>query len=421
MDPELKKLIDDIKNGVVGLREGLAAVQAWGLEKGRLQECEKAVTQIQKDLADKTRSLEERLQRAERLMRTPAGQYRGVLGSEENARAFGLLMLARIGGQRDAEDVLKREHKDFYERAQAGSPGSAGGLLVPTEIGGMLDRLVEDYGVWARTARRVPMSTDKQTWMRGTGGIVTYKPGENTAATGSEIGFEAVNLTAEEWTALVLWPKTLAADAGAALGEMIAQEMAYKFAQDTDDAAFKGDGTPTYKGVIGLVNRLSDINGVDDGGGIVLGSGNAYSELVEADFLAAVGRLPTRAQRNAAWYVSNGFYWTVMAKLTLAKGGVTTAEFNGVRRLLFLGFPVELCPSMPSTAANSQVCALFGDMSMSSMNGVRGELAVDTSNDVKFIERQTAMLGVQRRAIAHHNLGNASSAGAIIGLMTAAA
>jgi len=82
---------------------------------------------------------------------------------------------------------------------------------------------------------------------------------------------------------------------------------------------------------------------------------------------------------------------------------------------------VEITPSMPRVEGNSQVAMLYGDLRLSSTHGVRKQLTIEQDNSVKFIERQVAVLGTQRHAIENHTMGDAITAGPMVGLITAAA
>ena len=122
---------------------------------------------------------------------------------------------------------------------------------------------------------------------------------------------------------------------------------------------------------------------------------------------------------GAKWLVSQAFWATVMLDILLDGGGVTAAEIEGKRKPMFLGYPVEVCHfGLPKTQGNSQVCALFGDLRLSTTHGVRDEMMIEESRDVKFIERQVAVLGTQRHDIVNHSLGDADNAGAVVGLIT---
>jgi HK97 family phage major capsid protein len=203
------------------------------------------------------------------------------------------------------------------------------------------------------------------------------------------------------------------------IGELIMRSIAFSFARKTDQIAFLGDGSASYFGIQGIIPKLLSINGVDDGGGLVLGTGNAWSELTLTDFQAVQGRLPEYdGDTEPKWYCSRTFYYTVMVKLMLAAGGVTAEEIEGQRRKVFLGDPVEIVQVMPKVEGNSQVCALYGDMSRCATYGDRRSLNVQQSAHYKFAERQVTVLGTQRVAISIEDLGTATEAGPMVGLIT---
>jgi len=381
---------------------------------------QQAVSQLEEQMRGIPSTIENKLHAVRQTMFDPRGNYRGLMGTEAHARGFGLLAMAMIGGDQRAASALRSEFKDIAQRAMGTDTQAGGGGLVPIEYSSRIQRLVEEAGVFAANAFPMPMTSDSLTFQRRATGLSVFKTGQNQQAQESQPKFTTVNLNADEWNTLCLFPKSVEEDAAAALGELLAMEIAQAFAEALDTHGFMGDGTPDSLDVWGLVPRLKAINGTDDGGGLVLGSGNAWSELVEADFLKVVGQLPRYAQANAKWYCSSVFFWTVMAKITLAKGGVTAAEFAGERKLMFLGFPVEIVSAMPTSEANSQVPVVFGDLRLSSTHGRRKDLTIDRSDHVRFIERQVAVLATQRHAVANHTLGDATTAGPMIGLITAA-
>jgi len=381
-----------------------------------------AVQQIEEAMRGVPQTIERKLGAVRRMVYDDGGRYRGVcFTNEDEARGFGLYVLGTVGNNSRAISVLKSEFKDVFERAMGDDPATVG---TPIEYSSRIQRLVEDFGVFQANAFQMPMTSDKLTFQRRTSGLTVFKIGQSQTATESEPKYDTVNLSAEKWGALVLYPNELGEDAAVELGELVALEMGQAFAEAIDDAGFVGDGTPASLDVHGLTTRLVDINGVDDGGGLVLGTGAGgagWGSLVLDDFLKVKGRAPRYAQRNGKWYVNSTFYWTVMAKIILGQGGTTSAEIEGRRTLQFLGDPVEITQSMPGTAGNSQVCAVYGDMRLSSTHGRRKELMLKESRDVKFLQDQTAVLGIQRHAIANHSLGDATTAGPMVGLITPAA
>lgn len=386
---------------------------------GEMPQIKQAVTQLEEQMRGMPATIENKLTAVHQVMYSPQGQYRGLLGSEANARGLGLLAMAMIGGDAKAAGALRAEFKDIAQRAMGDTMGNGGGL-VPIEYSSRIQRLVEDSGVFPANAFPMPMSSDSLSFQRRKAGLTVFKTGRAQDVTESELQMVTVNLNADEWNTLAVFPKALEEDSAAALGELLAMEVSTAFAQALDNNGFMGDGTPAYLDVWGIIPRMLEINGVDDGGSLVLGSGNAWNELVEDDFLKVAGTLPRYAHPNAHWYCSSKFFWTTMAKLTLAKGGVTAMEVAGRRQLMYLGYPVEIVSAMPTTQANSQIPVLFGDLRMSSTHGRRKDLTIDRSNDVKFLSRQVALLATQRHAITNHTLGDATTAGPMVGLITAA-
>lgn len=377
-----------------------------------------AVAQLEEQMKGLPQTIENKLAAIRRQVFDHHGRYRGIaFDTEEEARGFGLYVMAKTGGDQRALGALKAEFTDVFERAFGDTPDADN--LVPVEYANRVQRLVEEFGVYARNAFTMPMTSDSLTFQRRKTGVTVYKTGRNTAATGSEPTFETVNLNADEWNALTLYPKSLGEDAAVEIGEFIAMEIAQAFAEAVDDYGFTGDGTPDDLDVLGITTKLTSINGVDDGGGLVLASGNAWSEIVEADMLKLFGQ--ARYVREGKLYCSNEFFWQVLARLLTGKGGVTMMETASGPRLQAWGKQVEITPSMPRSEGNSQVACLYGDLRLSSTHGVRKNLTIEQDGSVKFIERQVAVLGTQRHAINNHTLGDSTTAGPMVGLITAAA
>jgi hypothetical protein len=403
MDLETKKAFDELRTFI-----------------GEQTKIKSAVEQIEEQLKGIPATIENKLAAVRRTQWDPrTGNYRGVFDTEDDARCFGLFIMAHVGNDVRAMEALKGEMKSVFERAM-GDTTAEGSGIVPIEYARRIERLVEAFGVWAANAFPMPMASDSLTFQRRTQGLTVFKTGRNVAATASELGFQTINLNAEEWNVLCLVPKSLDEDAAGAIGELVMIEIALAFANQLDICGFTGDGTPEKLDVWGIIPRLITINGVDDGGGLVLASGNLWSEIVEADINKLIGQCPAYQGIMPKMYCSNPFFWQVLNPINNAKGGVSKAEFQGVQKLQCMGYPVEIVNVMAKTQANSQVPLLFGDLRLSSTHGRRKDVMVESSTDVKFLERQIAVLGTQRHAVANHSLGDATSAGPVVGLVTQA-
>jgi len=386
-----------------------------------LEDTDAALKQLEQSVNGLPQQIERKLDAIRRQAWDTNGRYRGVFASEDDARCFGLVCLAEVGHISRATEQLTGEMKGVFERAMSGDPTSLGGGLVPVEYAARIQRLVEQFGLFAKHAFNMPMSSDSLTYQRRTAGLTVFKTGQNTATTASDMGFSTINLNSDEWNVLALVPLSMMEDSVTEIGELVAIEIAQSFAEQIDFSGFVGAGNTASLDVLGLTTLLSSINGVDDGGGLVLGTGNAgdkWAGLVEADFTKLISILPTYRGIEPAFYCSNQFFWTVMVPIILASGGVTRAEFVGEQTLMFLGYPVRITPKMPTIGADSQIACLFGDLALSSDYGVRKQLMIAESRDVRFLERQLAILGTKRRAINNHSMGSETEAGAMVGLIT---
>lgn len=382
-----------------------------------------AMKQLEAQLETQRKDFEARIAKVQRANAGRNG-WHGKFDSEDQARAFGALCLSTMANKgvshaadqfaRKCAELIERDYPDVHKAMDS----AADGALIAPEFSDRLVRLVEEYGVFEQAAMTMPMGSDSLTFQRRNGGMSVYVVGENTAGTESDPTYGNVTLTPKELGTLTKVPLTLEEDALAAIGELIATEIAQAFAEASDDDGFLGDGSATYHGFNGVVPVLKAINGVDDGGGLVLADGNNWSEITEANVLTLIGQV--RFTRDLRFYCSNEFFWQVLAKLVLAQGGTTLGEATGGPSMQAFGVPVTITPSMPRTEGNSQIPLLCGDLRRAATVGTRRAITVDTSRDYKFAERQLTVLGHRRMAINVHDVGDATDAGPLVGLITAA-
>lgn len=261
---------------------------------------------------------------------------------------------------------------------------TAGGYLVPDEFSADIINLVNEYGAFRQYARVLPMSTDTRRVPRVTGRPTAYWVSELGEGTASDASFDQVTLVARKLMVLNVHSSEIREDSAINLADLLGQEFARQLAYQEDAAGINGDATSTYGGITGIVTRLSTINGVDDGGGLTLASGNLWSEIVLSDLTKLMSRLPTYARRNAGWYVSPAFADSVLLRLAMAAGGATGADIaNGAAQRSFLGYPVRPIETMPTTEGNSQICALFGDLSLAATFGDRRQVASRVSTPAR--------------------------------------
>lgn len=324
--------------------------------------------------------------------------------------------------------------KDFniLVKAQSEGTNTAGGYLVPLEFSRDIIDLREMYGVFRRFAKVVPMMSDQKLVPRRRSGLTVYNPGEGSAITESQKGWDMVTLAAKKFAVLALYSSELDEDSMINIGDDLAGEISYAFSNKEDECGFNGDGTSTYFGITGARKKLQNLSAtVGDIAGLVVATGTGYASswgaTVLTDFNAVIGKLPQFAETpRAGWFCHKAYWATVMQKLALAAGGVTASEIReGSRTPTFLGYPVNIAQVLPKSPAVSQIPVLLGDLYLASTFGDRRAVTLAYSTDYKFAEDQLAIRGIQRVDINVHDVGNADGTaanrveGPIVGLITA--
>lgn len=364
---------------------------------------------------------------------------KNTLGDDylKTAYRWGQFCMAEMGNKK-ADEYCAKNHIPRIKVHQE-NVNNTGGVLVPEEFDTMMIVLREKYGVFRQNAKIVPMGSETKRIPRRTSGLTAYPVGETAAATESTKGWDQVQLTAKDWIVLSRYTNQLNDDAIVNIGDDLAGECAYAFAKAEDQAGFTGDGTSTYAGIVGLTNKLLNLNGtIANIAGLFVSSGTGYgtnwNSIVLGDFNGVVGKLPQYAYvgGNAKWYCSQAFWGSVMQKLALAGGGNQVNQIqNGALAPMFLGFPVVITQAMPVISAVSQVACLFGDLSLAAKFGSRRDTTVDFSTQASvggqsLWERgEIGIRAIERFDIVVHDVGNANAtaalrtAGPMVGLITA--
>ncbi|MHC4464311.1 MAG: phage major capsid protein [Planctomycetota bacterium] len=356
------------------------------------------------------------------------GNLQSFKGPAADVQAYkaGMFYMACLGNQ-PAKNWMRDHGIDIEAAAQREGINTAGGYLVYGELDNAIIDLRDTYGVFVRNARKVAMTSDTMTRPRRTGGLTVYFVAEDVAVTESNKEWDKVVLSAKKAACIARISNELNEDAIINVADNLTKEIAQAFAKRIDECGFIGDGTNTYGGMHGVSPRLLAVNGVDDGGGLVLSANNTYAEVTRAELIKTISILPAYAQANAKWYCSTAVWGQSLLNMTAAGGGNTIASLETGGTLNLLGFPVELSAVLPSTVANSQLIALFGDLSLSSDFGDRRQTTIRMSDSavigsVSCFERdEIGIIGTMRFDINNHDVGTATAAGPIVGLIMAAA
>lgn len=330
--------------------------------------------------------------------------------------------------------VLLRSVTSDRSSGQSESDNESGSIWVPQEFDGVTLDLRERVGVVRQFARINQMATLTKVVRRVKGGMKAKPIG--AVGTARKIQeqkktWNSFELVARVWGILTKVEDELTEDSLIGMADEIIGEQSRGFAEAEDDAFVNADGSSTYHGILGIGEAFKALSGtIANIAGLVVASGNAYSEITMGDFTKLVGLLPQYADNErAAFYCSRAFFYGVMVPLMLAAGGVTAGEIQNMREKMFLGYPVHIFQTMPKVAANSQVCCHFGDLYGAVDFGDRRGITVrqTDSNDDDFENGLIAIKSTSRFDIVPHDVGNAHATaasrvpGPLVALITAAA
>lgn len=292
-------------------------------------------------------------------------------------------------------------------KAMNETTGSAGGFIVPEEFANEVNRVVEDYGLIAKMARKFPMNSDTLNVPRLGSTVTISYPGEATAGTESQPVFENVQLLAKTSIGLTPMSNELLADAHVSVVDLLVELFAEAIAGMLDTQGLVGTGAP-FTGI------LSD-SGVTV---VTPATGNSTFTLCSTpdnmrDLISNVK--PWSLQ--GAGYIMHRSVWAIVQKTKASTGGdYFTSAANPVLRGTNQGFPtaqagelwgypVYLSDKMPSTTAISTKYVIFGNLKHVYL-GMRDEMGISISQDaviggVSLFERNmSAVRVISRHAIA---------------------
>lgn len=311
------------------------------------------------------------------------------------------------------------------QRAASEGTNTAGGFAVPDEFSPRFIVLRERYGTFRRNTYIEPMTSDSKNILRQTGGLTAYAINEGGALTESQLTFDQVNLVAKKFGCISVFSSELAEDAVITIGDKLADGVAHAMALKEDQCAYIANGQATYHGIVGIGPQLLSVNGVDEGGGLILGTGDLPSELAIADWGKVPGLVPAYVDpQRCRWYMHKTVYSQGWLRLEIALAGNTWPMVReGEQGPRILGYPVEYVQCMDTGTAVSQILAIFGDLALASTMGDRRGLTIGMSTEgtvgsINLFEMDSAAIrGVARFDINVHDVGTASVAGPVVALI----
>jgi HK97 family phage major capsid protein len=319
-----------------------------------------------------------------------------------------------------AIDRAIRYCKDYdilIQRGQVEGENTAGGFLVPHEFNNEMIDLREKWGVGRRNIKIVPMSSDSRSQPRRKSGLTAYVIGEGTGATESQKGWDRVSLSTKKIGALTRFSSEIAEDGLVSMGDDLASEIAYAFAEFEDTVIFTGDGSKNHARIVGAVTALQNLEDGDGAAGVIEATGNTWDEFVLQDFLNVIGAQPEYAETpNVKWFCSKLFWATVMVRLQKAASGNDESNIISGGKKQFLGYPVEVSQKFPKSPTNGKIMCLFGDLKMAGMMGDRRQTTIRLSDQQHWEEEEIAVAGSERFDVSIHDIGDDVNAGPLLAL-----
>lgn len=357
------------------------------------------------------------------------GKLRAFKGkdAEENAYIAGKFLQATLfrkvdgleGVARAAEEWLRERGMDIHAKAASEGSNTAGGYLVPTTFEQTIIDLREEYGTFRRFVPVLPMSSDKMTMPKRTGGLTAYFVDEGGTITESDKTWGQVTFVAKKLAALSRMSTEIAEDAIISIADDLAREMAYAFAVMEDTVGWNGDGTSTHGGIIGVRTKftagLATLTGAVD----AASGHDTFAEIDAADLRKLMAVLPAYALRNAKWYGSQTAWTLTFLPIIQAAGGLTGEELGAGFPKRFLGYEFVTDQTLPLVQTDlSDVPMIgFGDLGMAVKMAQRRGITVATSDQRYFENDQIGIRATERIDINVHDIGTTTAAGPFAMLM----
>lgn len=350
---------------------------------------------------------------------SPLQAFKGP-DAEKDAYISGQVILAGVYGNQHAQQFC-RNHGLQISNTMVTNDNTAGGFLVPNEMMRTIIRLREERGVFPQFANRVPMGADTMMVPRLLSDVTASWVGESNGTTNeitaSDAGIGQAEIIARKLGALTKISSELDESAIIDIGDLVTQSIAYAMADKIDEAAFNGDGTSTYGGVVGLKNALSA------SATATAATGNTGALTLDRDdFEATCALYPQYPGASPRWFMHSAVYWASVARLQDAAQGNTVLNLASGPEMRFLGYPVTFVQVMPSTtgAATSTILAYFGDLRLGATYGVRRSMRTQVSTERYFEYDLVGIKVTERVGILCHERGDTIRNRPIVALKTAA-
>lgn len=326
---------------------------------------------------------------------------------------------------KDAESIGKQEGKQktatfikaLYNKdaatlsifkAMSEGTGSAGGFIVPEEFAAEVNRVVEDFGLVAKLARKIPMKSDTLNIPRLSASVTVSYPGENTSGTGSQPTLQQVQLLSKTLVGITPMSNELLEDADVDVVDLLVELFAEAIAGEIDNQAFNGVGSP-FTGIL-TDSGVTVVTAATGGSTFALaGTPDNCRDLIS--------NVKPWALQGAAYFMHR-LNWAIIQKTKASTGGDyfasaanpilsgnAAAGYPTAIAGTLWGYPVYLSDKLVSTTAVSTKFIVFGNLKHVYL-GVRKEMGILISehatvgSDNLFAANMSAVRVTTRHAIA---------------------
>lgn len=342
-----------------------------------------------------------------------------VFNSPEEAAGFAASVIAKDPKFRQhMPAIAERAEKSLTSlgvKGNATSPLTAGGALMgETYSSTLIDRLGEyTYGA-AKNLEQVNMTSDVEKSPRATNELDVYYPGEGGTPTYTQLQTDRVTLTARDAMALVEITNPLREGSLVNIGEVMGRKLVQAFDKKSDDILFNGTGTAAYGKMSGLAASFTAeaLNARS-----VIGADTSDAHTL-ANLYTVRSKLDDIYLPNAAWHCTSAMKAVIFERLAGSVGGLGMAEIAGKQVDTFLGYPIitNRVMNYNTNTGGNVVDVYFGDFSKLGKHGIRKSVEIATSDQVAFTTNEVVMRGVFRHDIVLYDLGDATTAGAVVAL-----
>lgn len=358
---------------------------------------------------------------AERTYEDRAKRGKTFFRDADTARGAQLYLQSMLYGSKHADfsnpEMRQKRWGEFQEWSKTKGYTTTGTpSIVPDAFLPDLIRNLDEQGFARRLARVIQMPNAEVTIPRRTGGLTGGYPNEGNTQSETTATYDNVSLRARTFVVNTSASKEIIQDSGLSFVDITFEEIMLAIKLKEDDAIINGDGTSTYGGMRGYLDLFGSTIGTT--GQDVTGGDTALVH-TETHISQLMGRLAPQFRQNAVFACNPEMSSVIFDRLGAAAGGTSARELEGWGYVqTYRNRPIIPINTMAGTydASGDRIDVLYGDFSKSAFFGERSQMELNTDESVKFQSYAVALQGVVRHDINIYDIGDDTTAGAVVAL-----